>query len=99
MVMDQALEFVRDVLTHWRTLEGWNAAPYFPFTEEACRYIVSEVQRSEELKPRSIMHAFNAVLQEGEALVESGEIAEIGPEFAKRVLAEYVSSPLVEEQE
>jgi hypothetical protein len=97
MVTDQAMEFVRDVLSHWRTLEGWNAAPYFPFTEEACHFIVSEIQRSEELKPRAIMHAFNAVLQEGEPLVESGEMPEIGAEFAKRVLAEYVSSPPVEE--
>jgi hypothetical protein len=97
MVTDQAMEFVRDILKHLRTLEGWDAAPYFPFTEATCLYIVNEIQRSEELKPRAIMHAFNAVLQEGEPLVESGELSEIGPDFAKRVLAEYVAPPALEE--
>lgn len=97
MVTDQALEFLRDVLSHLRTLEGWDAPPYFPFTEETCRFVITEIQRAEELKPRAIMHAFNAVLQEGESLLESGEVSEIGPDFAKRVLAEYVGPPALEE--
>lgn len=96
LVTDQAMEFVRDVLSRWRTLEGWDAPPYFPFTEESCRFIISDIQDSEELKPRAIMHAFNAVLQEGEPLMESGEMAEITADFAKTVLAEYVS-PQVDE--
>lgn len=97
MMADEAMDFIRDTLKHLRTLEGWDAAPYFPFTEDACRHIISDVQQEEELKPRAIMHAFNAVLQEADPLLETGEMSEISAEFAKRVLAEYVPPPVLEE--
>ncbi|HAC46797.1 MAG TPA: hypothetical protein DCF65_12130 [Chloroflexi bacterium] len=96
MTADQGAEFIRDVLSHWRSLEGWNAGPYFPFTEESCRFIIEEIQRTEELKPRAIMHAFNAVLQEAEPLLESGDMQTIEPEFASRILAEYVAPPALD---
>jgi hypothetical protein len=35
------------------------------------------------------MHAFNAVLQDADPKIESGEIESISPEFARHALAEY----------
>gem|GEM_PF-5455521 len=42
------------------------------------------------------MHAFNAVLQEAEPLLESGDMQTIEPEFASRILAEYVAPPALD---
>lgn len=100
LLPSEALEFVRDVLTHFRTPEAYDAQPYFPFTEETCRVIIDEVhQQGDELKPRAIMHAFNAVLQEADPKIEAKEMTLISPEFAKRVLAEHVSLKEAEESQ
>jgi hypothetical protein len=88
---DEALVFVRDILTHLRTLEAYDADPFFPFTEETVRFIIDDIREREELKPRAIMHAFNAVLQEADPKIEGKEMNIISPEFASEVLAERVS--------
>lgn len=90
MQMNDALKFVRDVLAHARMPEGNSADPYFPFTEQSCRLIIEDIQKNDELKPRAIMHAFNAVMLEADSPIESKEIEVITPEFAKRALAERV---------
>lgn len=90
MLSEEGLTFVRDLFAHYRTPEACERPPFSPFTEEACRFIVDDIQRMEELKPRAIMHAFNAVLQEADPLLETGEMQDIGIAFARRVLAEYV---------
>ena len=97
MRTDEALEFVRDLLAHLRTLEAYDADPYFPFTEETARFIIEDIQQSEEMKPRAIMHAFSAVLQEADPKIEAGEMTVIEPEFAKQVLTERV--PLAKHEE
>jgi len=97
MLPEEALEFVRDVLAHFRTFEAHDVPPYFPFTEESCRVIIEAIRESEELKPRSIMHAFNAVLQEAEPKIEAKKMSQISAVFAKQVLAERV--PLKESEE
>jgi hypothetical protein len=97
MRTDEALEFVRHILRHLRTLEMYDADPYFPFTEDTAKYIIENIQQSEEMKPRAIMHAFNAVLQEADPKIEAREMTVITREFAKQVLAERV--PLVEHDE
>jgi len=97
MRAEEAMEFIKDVLKHLRTLESFDAEPFFPFTEETCRFIIDDIQREEELKPRAIMHAFNAVLQEADPKIEAGKITTISPEFAKGVLAEHVPLPTGEE--
>jgi len=84
----EALGFIRDVLAQLR-LPGFNGSPFFPFTKNACKLIVDEVGAKDELKPRSLMHAFNAVLQEADPRIEAKEMDAIPPEFAKQVLAEY----------
>jgi hypothetical protein len=97
LLPEEALDFVRDVLTHLRSIEAWDTSPYFPFTEATCRSIIAQIQQSEELKPRALMHALNAVLQEADPVLEAGEMQEISPEFAKRVLTKYVRTTGVEE--
>lgn len=90
MLPDEALEFVRDVLAYSRGDESNSLDPYFPFTEQTCRTILEEIQQKEELRPRALMHAFNAVLQEADTKIEGGTIDTIRPQFARNCLAEYV---------
>ncbi len=91
MISDEGLVFVKDVLARFRTPEyPQTTDPYFPFTEASCRTILDIIQQHEELKPRSIMSAFKAVLEEAEELIESKQIEAISSDFAKRVLRDYV---------
>jgi hypothetical protein len=96
---DEALTFIRDVLAQFRTLDSYGGDPYFPFTEDACRAVIDEVARNVELKPRAIMQAFDAVLQETEAAIQTHELDVITPSVAERVLAESISLAAVEEDE
>lgn len=96
---DEALEFVRDVLTQFRTLESYGVDPYFPFTEAACRAVIDEVAENAELKPRAIMQAFDAVLRETEADIQAKDMETITPAIAKRILAESISLTAIEEGE
>ena len=90
MQTDDALKFVRDVLLHSRDPDNSEVDPYFPFSEKTCRTIIEDIQKHDELKPRAIMQAFNAVLQEADSQIEEKEIKVISPELAKQVLAELV---------
>lgn len=90
MLVGEALIFVRDVLTQFRPSGFQNPSPFFPFTEQSCLAIIKDISKKEELKPRAIMHAFNAVLQEAEPMIEAGEMDSVTPEFAARVLSDYV---------
>jgi hypothetical protein len=95
---DEALEFVRDVLAQFRSLEAYGADPYFPFTDAACRAVIDEVAETAELKPRAIMQAFDAVLRETEADIQAGDLDVITPTVAKRILAESLSLTASEEE-
>jgi hypothetical protein len=88
---EDAVEFIRDVIAELRTLEAYDKPPFFPFDEPAVRFIIDEVNRSEDLKPRSLMHAFNAVLLEADPLLQAGTISTITADFARPILAEHVS--------
>jgi hypothetical protein len=99
MVREEALEFVRDVLAHCRPQGYGNDLPYFPFTLQSCETILDEIQLKDELRPRALMNALGAVLQEADAKLESGAIASISPKFAKDSLAEYVMLSSVEEEQ
>lgn len=90
MLPQEALGFVRDILTQLRVPELAQLSPYFPFSEEACKAIIDEVQKKDELKPRAIMHAFNAVLQEADPKIEANAMNVISPEFARQVLSAYI---------
>ncbi|MEW5939335.1 MAG: hypothetical protein AB1750_06725 [Chloroflexota bacterium] len=90
MLPKEAINFVKDVLVQHRVPEYSNQSPYFPFSEETCKVIIEEIQKRDELKPRSIMHAFNAVLQEADPQIESGKMESVSPQYARDVLANYV---------
>ncbi|MCI0564575.1 MAG: ATP-binding protein [Nitrososphaera sp.] len=90
MLPEEALGFIRDIFAQFRTPEFNHQLVYFPFTEQTCKIIIEEVSKKDELKPRAIMHAFNAVLQEADPKIEVKEFDVISPDFAKRVLAEYM---------
>ena len=100
MLADEGLGFVKDILEHFRIPEYPKVTDaYFPFTEDSCRAILGVIERSEELKPRSIMLAFGAVLQEAEPLIERQEFETISPRFAEHALKEYVPTPDIEDEE
>jgi len=88
MQPSDALCFVRDVLAHARPSDLENVEPYFPFSEQSCCAIIENVQAEDELKPRAIMQAFNAVLQDAEFEIESGNMPVVTVDFARSVLAE-----------
>ena len=90
MQTTDALKFVRDVLAHARQPESTEMNPYFPFSEQTCRMIINDIEKNDELKPRAIMQAFNAVLLEAESKIEAKEIDVVSPELATMVLAELV---------
>lgn len=90
MQTDDALKFVRDVLLHSRDTDNSEIDPYFPFTERTCLTIIKDIQKKDELKPRAIMQAFNAVLQEADLLLEEKKIKEISSTLAKQALDELV---------
>lgn len=61
----------------------------FPFQEEAVHEVLRVIKQSKvELKPRILMQAFSAVLEEADPLIERGEIPSIGPAFVRKVLEE-----------
>ena len=90
MQMDDALTFVKDVLLHSRERGNSEIDPYFPFSEKTSRTIIEDIQKNDELKPRAIMQAFNAVLQEADPLIEAKQFEVISPDLAKQVLDELV---------
>ena len=90
MQTTDALKFVRDILAQSRRPGNADIDPYFPFTENTCRLIIEDIQKHDELKPRAIMQAFNAVLQEVDPQIEAKETQVVSPQLAKKVLAELV---------
>ena len=100
MLSDEALIFVKDILERFRIPEyPQSTDPFFPFTKDSCRAILGVIQHHEELKPRSIMLAFGAVLQEAEQLIEQRQFETISPQFAARALEEYIPTTGVEDSE
>lgn len=90
MLSDEALVFVKDVLARVRPSAFNHTLPFFPFNEAACKAIIEEIEKKGDIKPRAIMQAFSAVLEEADRRIEAREIDVIGPEFAKRVLTERI---------
>jgi hypothetical protein len=87
---NEAVFFVRDVLAHYRMSGFTNTSPFYPFSPDACQAIIDFVKAHTELRPRAIMHAFNAVLEAADAKIEKGEIKSINADFAKAVFTDYV---------
>lgn len=90
MQTEDGMTFVKDVLEHFRQTDNVDANPFFPFSEASCRAIIEDIQENDELKPRAIMQAFHAVLEEADLEIKDGILSVVSPEFAKKVLAELV---------
>ena len=97
MRSDEALSFVKDVLHQFRPASFNGDALYFPFTQEAVQTILAEIAKTSELRPRAIMHAMSAVLEEADGPIERGQLTRVDRDFALRALSQRV--PLPEEEE
>jgi hypothetical protein len=85
----EALDLVREVLAHFRTGSQSADAAYFPFTRATCQFILAEAAQRAPLRPRTIMHAFNAVLEDAEPKLERGDFAVIDVEVARAALRDH----------
>ena len=80
-----AVIFVHDLLSHYR-LDGDQRGFVFPFSDASITAIIEQVNSKTELRPRAVIHFFNAVLEEADLLIEEGRLDHISPEFAINVL-------------
>jgi hypothetical protein len=95
----EAIQFVRDVIEHYRLQDRNRRSDFFPFNSDSCKTILDHVQSKGELRPRAIMHAFNGVLEAADPQIEKGKMSVIEPGFAKKVLAEYINVATQPEEE
>ncbi len=76
---DESIIFIRELLLNYRPPEddiGQNL--YFPFTEESVREVIRIIiNKGGQLKPRTLMQAFNVVLEETEDYIKRREKKEI----------------------
>jgi len=88
---DEGVEFIKDVLAHYRA-SGCGAvpSPTFPFDDRAIEAIINILQKKTEIKPRTIMQACNAVLEDAEYLLESGKLNIIDKDFVTSALQDRV---------
>ncbi len=94
----EAVNFVREVLAQFRTPGHDHRKEFFPFNKESCDVIIREVGKTGELKPRDIMSAFNAVMEQADPKIEAKEMPGISAEFAKEALKSYVNIASDQEQ-
>lgn len=86
----EAVSFVQDIIGHFRLDGAAVPSPFFPFSEASARHIVDYLAARAEVKPRNIMHIFNAVLETAEGMIQDQRIREITPQVAAEVLKDYV---------
>ena len=89
MSTQDAFSFVSDLLYEFRPDPDQVPGTFYPFDDNAVQYIISLIERSSELKPRSIMQYFSAVLEVAETKIARGEIKTIDHEFSKKILSSY----------
>jgi len=81
--MDEAEQFIKELLKGFRPLRTKVNDEHFPFSIDAIRYILMHMLGNNmPLTPRRVMDFHEFVLHEGEDLIKRGEIAAITPEFA-----------------
>ena len=91
LTTDDAFIFVQDLLQYFRSSQLNDTNQLFPFNEETVRSIINIIQEKKvELKPRTIMQFFNAVLEEADIMIENGNLDVITPIFARDVLKDRV---------
>jgi hypothetical protein len=86
LITSEAMQFVYDVLNHYRDYNHKPPTTSFPFNDEAIKTTIELLEKKTEVKPRTIMQAFNAVMEEADPMIESGELKIINGDFAYSVL-------------
>lgn len=89
MTRQEAFTFVSDLLFAFRPDIHHLPPAYYPFTEDAVRYILLLVEKNSELKPRAIMQYFNVVLERAEPEIAMKKLDEISVDFVKQILQDY----------
>lgn len=95
----EALEFIAEVLAHFRIPNTPVTDPFFPFTKEACEYVIAYLAKENDLRPRIIMHALHAILEAADSQIEQKKIKLIVRNFAESVLRDYIILADVEPDE
>lgn len=93
-----AITFISDILQHYRSKDSLNIDKFYPFTQQTCQKIIDYLGDKTELRPRVIMHAFDAVLSHAEWMIEQRELDVITSSVAEEVLKDYVIFSLEEDE-
>jgi hypothetical protein len=89
MNRQDAFAFVADLMFAFRPDIYNLPAPYFPFTEDAVRFVLLLIEKNSELKPRSIMQYFNVILERAEPEIAMNRMSLITIDYVKQVLQDY----------
>lgn len=84
--LNEAKQFIRDVLTQFRGNIDSAPSPIFPFSKNSIDAIVEWVNKKGKLKPRSIMQACDAVLKAADPKIESKTLQIVDTGFVSLVL-------------
>jgi hypothetical protein len=85
--MDEALQFMKDLLHRFRPPETKIPDVYFPFTIETVNHILSHMLANNvPLTPRKVMDFHDFVLHDEENLIKKREVKVITPESAGKSL-------------
>ncbi len=87
-----AFTFISDLLYEFRPDPEKVPSTFYPFEDEAVKYIIALIENTSELKPRSIMQYFNAVLEAADMPIALGQLKSIDLEFAKKILTATIFS-------
>ena len=90
-LQDQEAEiFVLDLLEQFRPATSPVGA-YFPFEEDAIKSLLAKIRKERgEIKPRSIMQYFNAVLENADLPIQEGTMKTISADFALNCLKDRI---------
>lgn len=89
MSRQDAFAFVADLMFAFRPDIYNLPAAYFPFTEDAVRFVLLLIERNAELKPRSIMQYFNVILERAEPEIAMHKMSLITIDYVKQILQDY----------
>jgi len=86
LTSSEAFKFISDVLNNYRETSFNHPTLTFPFDKKAIETIIVILKSKTEIRPRTIMQACNAVLEEADLKIESGELEIITHDFVESVL-------------
>jgi len=83
----ESMQFIADLLYEFRHDEEKAPSLYFPFTEESVKYLIHVIKDNSELKPRTLMQYFGAVLDQADFLIASKQAPEIDIPMVRKLLS------------